>query len=1483
MDVKNLPISQEHVKFITSSTIVSYNNDKRSNSLVKNLKDIIYRFNPMLIMLQDLPSNFNLTKVKKILNHRYNHLTNPRKDMAILLYETLNFEPIDNNITVNSHFVACNQIESFHQQSNPDQSQRPTNHRSKSSCKIRALGCRFEAKPGKWFNIFNIYIRPRATHSDVGSLLNWIVRAAQEKHGLGKSIIMGDTNSSSFEWDPEFSKTKNRKLRSFETSIKHYDQIKLIRGKLISNFISKHKLICLNRFDEGPTYYDPQYKNESFIDIALIGEKAYRKWQEFKVETMKLNFLHKCIVIKPVINDHHTDDDNVDDGASVDSLTLDQTNYFEENHVSQENSYRQQIYYYPISKMNAQMFDEFKIENNNLIYNWKNLDTNKLYQRIDNLSENIIKCLQNIQSTIGKRRNKIHGGFLKTDNCLQVNRKCRIIKTKMISNHYDLIKLRNAIKTCSHSRSVAYKIKVNQGRYYNRLSSFIRMLISANQRRQQFEQEQYDWEKNDNKDLRFKGNIELRKSVIDNSSSSMSTRQLERCEISKADYYREDPVLIDVADNDDDNCYWAGDRIRILDKVEHLALSKFPFIERNALTDWHRKKPTVAGITNLDRSEVEIAMKELRKKTHSGIDGVTHKIFCKSYEFLGRHINALCKMVFYATKIPECCQVSLGKLIPKKESGKFRVIHLSNPLSSLIELIALHRLQYDMDILNLFSKYQFAFTALTDRHDLMARIIKSVVDNRKILKEKARTCLISLDIEGAFDNISHDALYKIVIDLLQDSQIKNWLIEFILNRKIVIDLDGVRSSVKSVCKGVPQGSSLGPILWNLAIYKMLEQLNATNTSDCLMQTMINYEQRGLSVLAYADDIFIVHNMMNINNSPILIQRKIYQVEMFLGELNLKLNENKCKCIMINNNRIKNYSVSNESSIVGVKFYAGSMCLEPIEQVDSMNVLGMQVTDRLKLDCRMAEKSDNLTKNIRQLYTLNRIKIIKDPECWRQLFDSYIVSIIVVNNLPLLAHDKTSRAWAQRQLTNAACTIFRWPTNVACKLVRLILKLCGIDLMVAKLISSKMLTRLDKKTAQVYMDLYEQLNLQCLPHISILKSKLNANKLWSCCVRQKQIKNGDNTTISTKIRRRYHDPCLSFTLNDNRYVLKRYQYLVDRKNKQANERVWLFMEHRYGTVFVETNLRGDRVFSKQIGRHSGYSINYFNTISMLWNLIEQQQQQRDQSIIQHTKLILFNERNPLLMAMMNQGNHDWRIIMLKEKLIKQGFKFFIVKSNRFMERICDRVMKCILYDDQNQAQQLGHKTCHYVNYNFRDCKLLEWPPVDDYVCRYLINKAYRITLEKDLQLNHTTVTQAIDSNSDHWSNLNPTGISSAVMLALTGLIHDSSKQLTSGKRESGSNPDGCNHEIGCRINQCCPHVAIHRMLECSRYKEDRLNVESRMIEYLQDKSFKLNIRGLRIASGGYKTNEQYLLRCFLARRELFQFLLRCSFGDTFIID
>jgi len=119
-------------------------------------------------------------------------------------------------------------------------------------------------------------------------------------------------------------------------------------------------------------------------------------------------------------------------------------------------------------------------------------------------------------------------------------------------------------------------------------------------------------------------------------------------------------------------------------------------------------------------------------------------------------------------------------------------------------------------LINYIEKYdilcQFQFGSRKGRSTEQA--IAEITDNlKKAIDNNLFTCGVFLDFAKAFDTVNHN----ILLTKMEKYGIRGlplqWFTNYLTNHQQYVSMDGTESSKQKVVCGIPQGSSLGPLLF----------------------------------------------------------------------------------------------------------------------------------------------------------------------------------------------------------------------------------------------------------------------------------------------------------------------------------------------------------------------------------------------------------------------------------------------------------------------------------------------------------------------------------------------------------------------------------------------------------------------------------------------------------------------------------------------
>jgi retron-type reverse transcriptase len=145
---------------------------------------------------------------------------------------------------------------------------------------------------------------------------------------------------------------------------------------------------------------------------------------------------------------------------------------------------------------------------------------------------------------------------------------------------------------------------------------------------------------------------------------------------------------------------------------------------------------------------------------------------------------------------------------------------------------------------------------------------------KKDLDEGKAIGIISMDLSKAFDSITHELLLEKLKAYGADNQVYNLLRNYLENRHQRVKLDDEYSRFKKFKKGVPQGSILGPLLFNVF---MNDLEHATSSSD---------------LATYADDTQVFHANRGLENIEKVINEDLKNTDEWFKNNGMTRNKSK---------------------------------------------------------------------------------------------------------------------------------------------------------------------------------------------------------------------------------------------------------------------------------------------------------------------------------------------------------------------------------------------------------------------------------------------------------------------------------------------------------------------------------------------------------------------------------------------------------------
>lgn len=211
--------------------------------------------------------------------------------------------------------------------------------------------------------------------------------------------------------------------------------------------------------------------------------------------------------------------------------------------------------------------------------------------------------------------------------------------------------------------------------------------------------------------------------------------------------------------------------------------------------------------------------------------------------------------------------------------NNYRGIAILSSIPKLFE--ALVKKKLDFCIGNIISPFQHGFfknRSTSSNLMIFSNFLYSNISSSQI-------DVIYTDFSKAFDRIDHSILLNKLAVLNIDLISLKWIASYLFNRKQYVRVANFCSDIFNVTSGVPQGSHIGPVLFNLFINDVV---NCFNFANCLM---------------YADDLKIYATIKSISDCD-KFQDDVDRFGDWSHDNKLLLNVKKCKLMTFCRNKTK---------------------------------------------------------------------------------------------------------------------------------------------------------------------------------------------------------------------------------------------------------------------------------------------------------------------------------------------------------------------------------------------------------------------------------------------------------------------------------------------------------------------------------------------------------------------------------------------------
>ena len=217
--------------------------------------------------------------------------------------------------------------------------------------------------------------------------------------------------------------------------------------------------------------------------------------------------------------------------------------------------------------------------------------------------------------------------------------------------------------------------------------------------------------------------------------------------------------------------------------------------------------------------EIEKIILELDPGKASGSDMIPAKIIMELKDFLVLPLTCLINKIIMEAAYPDSLKYAIIKPLHKKGDvnsiNNYRPIALLPIINKIIEKIISNRMQEFLMAKGINDSEQFGYKKKIGTNDAILKFSSQI---SKSLDMGEIVIVIFMDLTAAFDTLNRDVLIRKLFRLGIRGQVLSLIKSYFDNRTQAVKVGSATSDVVGNDIGVPQGSVLGPILFNINLF-----------------------------------------------------------------------------------------------------------------------------------------------------------------------------------------------------------------------------------------------------------------------------------------------------------------------------------------------------------------------------------------------------------------------------------------------------------------------------------------------------------------------------------------------------------------------------------------------------------------------------------------------------------------------------------------
>ena len=374
------------------------------------------------------------------------------------------------------------------------------------------------------------------------------------------------------------------------------------------------------------------------------------------------------------------------------------------------------------------------------------------------------------------------------------------------------------------------------------------------------------------------------------------------------------------------------------------------------------------SLKHVTPGEVNDHLKKLNEMKSTGDDKIPVKILKISANILDKPltkvINSSINNMAFPTEAKTAAVTPIFKSDDKNDKKNYRPVSILNSLSKILENVIKDQITPFFD--NFLSTFISAYRKCYSSQHVLLRLIETW---RDCLDQSELFGIILMDLSKAFDCIPHDLLIAKLNAYGVDDIALTYIYSYLKDRKQAVRINDTYSTYMNILSGVPQGSILGPILFNVFINDLFLFIKIANIHN------------------YADDNAIQHQASTLEDLTNVLESESNIAVDWLSRNEMIVNPKKFQLLLSMKRNTEDF-IGKPINVSGKTIFS----------TDSIKFLGINIDNKLKFNEHINSLCRHASQQLNSLYRLNKYLTFESKQV---LVNSFIYSNF--NYCPLVWH------------------------------------------------------------------------------------------------------------------------------------------------------------------------------------------------------------------------------------------------------------------------------------------------------------------------------------------------------------------------------------------------------------------------------------------------------------------------------------------------